>query len=69
VLEVYDLPPVQFPPILALRGARVVRAATAFVEVAVVVACYDEDVAVSVAGAGPGFLQGLEPVEGLLDAV
>lgn len=33
------------------------------------VAGYDQDVAVAVARAGPGFLERLQPVEGLLDGV
>jgi len=69
VLQVYDLAPVERAGVLAARRARVVRAAAALVQVAVVVPRDHQDVAVSVARARPLLLEQLEVVDRLLDAV
>ena len=63
MLEVDDLAPVQLAVLLGFVevGAR------AGIEVGVVVAADDNDVAVAFAGAVPGFLQGLEPVYAALN--
>ena len=63
VLQVVDAAPVE----LALRVACVVGGAAALVEVAVVVACDNHDVAEAVSGPRPWLLQRLEPVDALLD--
>lgn len=63
VLEVDDLAPVEVP---CLFVALVVRASTAWIKIAIVVAGDDYNVAVAIRGAIPWFLQCLEPIDASL---
>lgn len=67
MLQIYDLSKVELSAIRSLRSPRVMHRAAPFVEIAVVVSCYDHDVAITISGTRPDFLMPFQPVNGLLN--